>query len=355
MEQRIPDRQGTTTGPELAALRAVYMDEQRQALYPDLFMTPANEQLFRAERAGSGLMTMAMRHRTLTSRQRAALGVFRLQQFALCGWYDLAVIFERRLLVDPLLAECPDETIHIIVGSQPDCRVLAYFCLQAAAPFASYGHHARSDHARTPRIADHDRPIYPTELDQFGTEVFASLPRLAALPIDRVFELECLLSNRAVTSPLGFAALIEGFYTVSLLVRDRRMGIDALIGNVERRARRVVKSLGVPVLYTPRAPTAAKPHDALWADDMFTPGQFWPFVIATEDLDRHARWFAQLDKALDATTDDMKQSLVELLKQPASTRPYAFVPTENDADSPYFWTDDPFFGDAKDRAHVVSS
>lgn len=351
MEQRIPDQQGTWTRQELAALRAVYMDEQRQALYPDLFMTPANEQLFRAERAGSGLMTMAMRHRNLTSRQRAALGVFRLQQFALCGWYDLAVIFERRLLTDPLLAECPDETIHIIVGSQPDCRVLAYFCLQAAGN----GQHARPDHARTPRIADHDRPIYPTELDQFGTEVFASLPRLAALPIDRVFELECLLSNRAVTSPLTFAALIEGFYTASLLVRDRQMGIDALIGNVERRARRVVKSLGVPVLYTPRAPTAAKPHDALWADDMFTPGQFWPFVIATEDLDRHARWFAQLDKALDATTDDMKQSLVELLKQPASTRPYAFVPTENDADSPYFWTDDPFFDNAKARAHVVSS
>jgi hypothetical protein len=138
-------------------------------------------------------------------------------------------------------------------------------------------------------------------------------------------------------------------------VRDRQIGIDALVGSVERRARRVVKSLGVPVLYTPHAPTGTKPHNELWADDMFAPGQFWPFVIATDDLDRHARWFAQLDKALDATTDDMKQSLVELLKQPAPTRPHAFVPAENDPDSPYFWTDDPCFGAAKDRVHVVSS
>jgi hypothetical protein len=355
MEQRIPDRQGTVSRPELAALRAAYLNEQRQALYPDLFMSPANEQLFHAERPGSGLMTMAIRHRNLTARQRAALGVLRLQQFALCDWYDLAVIMKRRLLVDPLLAEEAAETIHIIVGSQPDCRVLAYFCLQAAPSAASFGQNLRREDARTPRIADRDRPLFPTEYDQIGPEVFASLPRLAALPIHRVFELACLLSNRAVTSPLSFAALIEGFYTVSLLVRDQRLGIDALIGNVEMRARRVVKLLGVPVLYTPQAPTTATPQDELWADDMFDPGHFWPFVIATEDLHRHAHWFAQLDKALDASTDDMKQSLVALLRQPAPTRPRAFVPPENDADSPYFWTDDPLYGVARNRADVVSS
>lgn len=343
---------------ESSALLEIYAHEQRQARYPDLFTTPAEAPLLRRVRSGTGLVSMAIRHGSLTARQRAALGVFRLQQFALCGWYDLTEVRKQRLLVDPMLAECPDRTIHIIVGAQSDYRVLAYFCLQAAPPLPPDAHdHAPNGSAptRMPRIGDRDRPLFPTEYDQSGPDMLASLPALAALPIDRVYELACLLSNRALTNPLSFAALIEGFYTMSCLARDPQTHIDAIIGHVDKGARQVVRRLGVPVLYAPRVPPIHSPQDVLWTKYVLEHGRFWPFVIATEDLHRHDRWFARLDQALEADDAHLKRALVDLLGHPEPTPPQAFVPpTIDNLASPYFWTDDPLFDDSTRRMDDAS-
>ncbi len=349
MQRRVSEDLDTGAWIESSALQDIYAHEQRQARYPDLFTTPAEAPLLHRVRSGTGLVSMAIRHGSLTARQRAALGVFRLQQFALCGWYDLAEVRKQRLLVDPMLAQCPDRTIHILVGVQSDYRVLAYFCLQAAPSLAH--DHALNGSAptRTPRIGDRDRPLFPTEYDQSGPDMLASLPALAALPIDRVYELTCLLSNRALTNPLSFAALIEGFYTMSCLARDPQMHIDAIIGHVDKGARQVVRRLGVPVLYAPRVPPIHSPQDILWTKYVLEHGRFWPFVIATEDLHRHAGWFARLDRALETDDAHLKRALVDLLGRPEPTPPEAFAPPASDSTSPYFWTDDPLFGSSRSR------
>lgn len=354
MQQGMPGELASGKWIESSALQSIYADEQRQARYPDLFATLAEAPLFRRERSGSGLVSVAVRQRTLTGRQRGALGVFRLQQFALCGWYDLEEIRKQGLLVDPMLAQCPNASIHVIVGTQSDNRILAYFCLQAAPLPPRQGPSDRSDSARTPRIADRDRPLFPTEYDQSGSAMLASLPNLGALPINRVFELACLLSNRAVSTPLSFAALIEGFYTMSCLACDPQMSIDAIIGHVDMGARRVVGRLGVPVLYAPLVPPIHSPQDVLWAKYVLEPGRFWPFVIATEDLQRHASWFARLNTALNADGSQMKRALVDLLGRPVPTRPHAFVPPATEPASPYFWTDDPLFDNTRGRKAEAS-
>lgn len=353
MQPGVSDDLDTGTWIESSALQEIYAHEQRQARYPDLFTASASAgaPLLHRVRAGTGLVSMALRHGSLTARQRAALGVFRLQQFALCSWYDLTEVRKQRLLVDPMLAQCPEKTIHILVGAQSDYRVLSYFCLQAAPPLPH--DHALNGSAptptRTPRIGERDRPLFPTEYDQSGPDMLASLPALAALPIDRVYELTCLLSNRALANPHSFAALIEGFYTMSCLARDPGMHIDAIIGHVDKGARQVVRRLGVPVLYAPLAPPIHSPQDVLWTKYVLEHGRFWPFVIATEDLHRHAGWFARLDRALEADDTHLKRALVDLLGHPEPTAPRAFVPSATASVSPYFWTDDPLFGTPRSR------
>ena len=358
MRQGLPDGLEPETWIESATLRRIYADEQRRARYPDLLAPSAGRSLLRRERAGSGLVSVAWRHGALTARQRAALGVFRLQQFALCNWYEYPEIMKQRLLVDPMLAQCPNGTIHIVVGTQADYRVLAYFCLQSAPPLPD--HDSLSDSLNgslpggIPRIGDRNRPLFPTEYDQSGPEMLASLPELAALPINRVFELTSLLSNRVVAAPFSFAALIDGFFMMSCLARDTQMGIDAIIGHVDGGARRVVWRLGVPVLYAPLAPPIHSPQDVLWAKYVLEHGRFWPFVIATDDLRRHASWFARLDATLDTDKSHLKRALVDLLGHPEPTRPLAFASSVNNLASPYFWTDDPLFDHAKDREAEVS-
>jgi hypothetical protein len=354
MRRTVTDSLDTGTWIESSALKDIYAHEQRLARYPDLFLTPAEAPLLRRVRSGTGLVSMAIQQRSLTTRQRAALGVFRLQQFALCGWYDLAEVRKQGLLVDPMLAHCPDATVHILVGAQSDYRVLAYFCLQAAPRLPDGDALNGSAPAHTPHIGDPKRPLFPTEYDQSGPDMLASLPALAALPMDRVYELTCLLSNRALTTPLSFAALIEGFYSMSCLARDPQLQMDAIIGHVDVGARRVVRRLGVPVLYAPLVPPIHSPQDILWTKYVLEHGRFWPFVIATEDLHDHANWFARLDIALEADEAHLKRALVDLLGHPEMTRPQAFVPLANDRTSPYFWTDDPLFGDSKSRDHESS-
>jgi hypothetical protein len=337
-------------------LLEAYAAEQRETAYPDLFTPVDDEPLAQRVRVGASLVTTVLRHGDLTRRQRAALGVFRLQQFALCDWYDLSVVVDRGLLVDPSLSDCPDDTIHIVVGSPADHRVLAYFCLQpvpAGEEGGRFGRWRRPPDPREPRMADGARPLFPSEREQCGPEVFASLPGLAALPIARVYELVCVLSNRVAPSPLTFAALCEAFYTVSWLceafytvsslVRGREIGMDALIGVVDLEARRVVARLGVPVLYAPLARPTPVEHVAIWSRDALEPGRFWPFVIATADLHRHAAWFARLDEALDADAAHLRRALVDLLKHPSPTRPRAFVSGASGPGRGYFWTDDPLF------------
>src|SRR6476661_3487201 len=95
-------------------------ERQRNALYPDLFSGAAESEkdlLYFKRRPGSGLVTIALRHSALTEPQARALNEFRLDQYTLCGFYDLSYLQAHRIERDPDLSELPPDTIHIVVGS----------------------------------------------------------------------------------------------------------------------------------------------------------------------------------------------------------------------------------------------
>src|SRR5690348_9022071 len=79
--------------PDLATIT----DRQRSALYPDLFsvaLERENELLYCKQRSGSGLVTLALRHSALNDAQVRDLNEFRLDQYTLCGFYDLSYLQE---------------------------------------------------------------------------------------------------------------------------------------------------------------------------------------------------------------------------------------------------------------------
>ena len=86
----------------------------------------SGEAVYTRQRAGSGLQVVAIRQDALTASQRQLLSEFRLHQYALCSWYDLAILATHRFECDPAFDELPDGTIHVLVGG-PDDRLLAYF------------------------------------------------------------------------------------------------------------------------------------------------------------------------------------------------------------------------------------
>ena len=114
--------------PDLATIT----EWQRSALYPNLFsvaLERENEPLYCKRRSGSGLVAMALRHSATNDAQVRELNEFRLDQYTLCGFYDLADRQERQIERDPDLLELPPDTIHIVIGTS-NGRILAYSYIQ---------------------------------------------------------------------------------------------------------------------------------------------------------------------------------------------------------------------------------
>ena len=304
------------------------------------------------QRRGTGLLSVAVRHATLSPAQLRSLGEFRLHQFVLSRLYDAAFVVRHGLTTDPACDNLPGDTIHVLVG-MPDGRLLAYFCMQPAVDInldealASSGSAGTADGpaaaSHPARIGDRRRPLFPTEYELFGPNLLSSLPTLRELPVAEVRELSCMLCNQALRSPLTLAAIVEAFQTMARVVMDAANGIHALISNVDLEGRRIVARLGLPVLYAPFAPVpvAFERRDDYWSSAVNAQGTFWPEVSAVADLYRHAAQFQRKDEVLELPEPAVRRALVELLKHPVVTAPSAFVP--DPGATPLLWTDDPFY------------
>jgi hypothetical protein len=333
-----------------------YVDAMRvrasHLCYPELLLPKqlAETSLQWWQRAGTGILSAAVRHAALSAAQRAALSEFRLQQSVLAQLYDAAFVVRHGLTTDPGCDALPDDTIHVIVG-MPDGRLLAYFCMQPAVTVAldeelihsdSVGGAAEPARVSQPvRIGDRRRPLFPTEYELFGPDLLSSLPALRELPVAEVRELSCLLCNQALRSPLTLAAIVEAFQTMARVVMDAANGIRAVISHTDLEARRICARLGLPILYAPFAPVAFERGDDHWSAAANMQGMFLANVTPVADLYRHAAHFQRMDEALELPEPAVRRVLVDLLKHPIVTEPRAFVP-EPGATS-VFWTNDPFY------------
>jgi hypothetical protein len=347
-----------TSDPPLSSTLQAAQQQQSTAHYPALLHGPwetSTTPLFRVARGDSGLVTVALRHDSLSEIQWQGLGHFRLQQFLLWGWYDAESPSLRTTQCDPAFEVLPPETLHVLSGTH-DGRILAYCCLEPATwPRAMRSAPASSMPAQglptgTFRIGDSHRPLFPTEIEWTGPHLFASLPLLRLLSIEQVREPSCLLRNYTAQTPLSIAAGMDVFCTLAEIVLDPAVGVHALVGHGEITLRRMVASMGVPVLYAPLAVAAPVLREQYWARDMDTSGKFWPFVIAIQDVREHAEHLRRLAAIVSYPERELRRALVRARKDPDATPARALLPLSHL--SPIYWTQDPFFTSVREAALV---
>jgi hypothetical protein len=338
------------TEAERDGLMASLRTDQREAIYPELLAGPWSGEhtvLVQRTRTELELHTVVLRHSALSTDQLQALGEFRLQQFLLCGWYDLNIAAMMHARTDPALAEYAPGDMHILIGDARDHRLLAYCALQAALPqprrqknrlWSSLGkvHGSRP----SPLMGDRERPLFPTELGLAGPHLFPSLPALCEVPVAEIYEQACLLGNRVFPSLRVTAALIEAFCAMWNIIGPPEARIRAVIGNSDAEARHMASVyLGLPLLYAPRAQHAPMRQEAYWSPEADIPGRFWPYIVATEDIRRHEPFVQRMDATLDTPRPRIRQAMADLLRDPVVTLPALFVPPPGA--STVYWTADP--------------
>ncbi len=357
----------TSSAAHIKTYLAFLRNAQRMARYPELLTKSAQSLLFRRreeEPAGSGLVVNAIRHADLSDAQRHALGVFRIHQCLLWEWYDPALALTWRITSDPALDVSPRDTYHVLVGTR-DGMILAYITLEpapdgrvdtsflppdedralASAGLAGDGATVTQGKARAGlrfpwlrawRLVDAERPLFLTERELFGPNIFTSLPQLARLPVAHVRELNVLLRNAVVSgsSRLGNIAVVESISAMVDLLLANRAHLRAILGHSDEEAYRLLADLDIPALYAPHTPLAypaighGGPKDGLWNTSMDSPDRFCPFVIAIEDLHDHADYFASIERSLQGTQRTIIRDLVALRRAPNTHTPHAFAPRE---------------------------
>jgi hypothetical protein len=334
---------------------------ERDALYPALLLSPRAGDaavVYRRERAESRLITVALAHGLLSPEQHAAIGAFRLRQYALCGLYDVCRAARDTSEMDPSMESLAPEALHVCSGTA-DGRLLAYMCMETAkyrasvptpgwsppAPKHGSSRHGAPSHDSSVFGAN-PRPLFATELELFGPKVFGSLPYLRDVAVTRVRELSRMLRNQVVVSPLSVAATIEIVHTMSRLVTDPALAIAATLGCLGREGRGLMAQLGIPLLFAPDAPVlpqqvalARKTRGgSYWSDSANAQGQFWPFVIASEDVRRNPLHFARLDELLDLSVGELRRALVHFRRERRMIVPETLLSGLND--SAIRWTAD---------------
>ncbi len=326
---------------------------QTQARYPELLIEAparAGGVIYRRIREGTELVVTALRHVALTPSQAHALAEFRLQQYVLCGWYNLEALDRREVTTDPAFEHLPWNTVHVLAGTSSG-QLLAYFCMQPASAvstahdLASIGIFALDGDYPRPRVmGDARRPLFPTEIHSFSRQIFASLPALRNVPVHRVRELTRLLRNQTTHSLLSAIAVVEAICAMTAVAMNPECEIAIMLGCVDREAREVTAHLGIPILFAPLAPTIPRPpveDEFYWAARANEQGRFWPFVIASEDLTPLASWFGDIDAMLAGSARDVRRGIVELGRRAPAAQPHSLA--RDLRSSSVLWTGDLLF------------
>jgi hypothetical protein len=278
---------------------------EMEARYPELLSAVGDCALWRRRRSGLGLVTTIIEHQALTSLQRQRIAEFRLRQFVLWDWYDARRVAAEACERDPIVDGLPPQALHICVGTA-EGRLLAYTCLQ---PAGDATHFVAAADVRT-TVVTPARPLFPTERELFGPEVFSTLPALRAIPLARMREWACTVRNKLHGARVGaVAAMYESFCVPLLYALDATHGIEVILGNNNDAARKIYAQLGAAVLYAPATPARAPEQDGYWTSAVNEQGAFWPGVLALADLRAHDQYLRLLDAALDVEESALPSAL----------------------------------------------
>ena len=324
-------------------------ERQRNALYRELVSAAESEKdlLYCKRRLGSGLVAIALRHSALTEPQTRALNEFRLDQYTLCGFYDLSYLQEHRIECDPDLSELPPDTIHIVVGSSGG-RVLAYSYIQppqgapADVAFTSGG----------PTMGDADRSWFPCEVESFGPNIFSSLPALRPIPVAQVAEVSILLRNQLEHGVSSVYAVVESLLAMAFILSMESNHLLATVAYGGYEARQIIYDMGMPGLYAPHAPVvynALPPH---WSASANIPGRFWPCVFSTEDFLQGFEHLRALDSILDLPANELRRELVRFRRSGRRIATQAFIPEPGACD--VLWITTPEVTDTESERAVAT-
>jgi molybdopterin/thiamine biosynthesis adenylyltransferase len=316
----------TTTRPNDAGAsdqRAAGVNGQSPAAAPrhaSLFLDhgfqPCEGRL-RLRRAGTGLIILSLRHDTLTTDEKTALGAYRLEQYVLADLYDAEVVRRLGVSEDPAMDNLEPYDVHVVVGRE-DGQILCYMCMQSALALA--GRHAvdrSQDDApmATPLLRDTDRPLFPCETE-YGQTLFSHHPLMGDLAIARVRELTRFVRNQRTKDPLDAIAITEVVAAMVRVLCDPSQQLEAVVSCSSPEARRLLQGLNIPAAYAPAAPIAGDNLNGgrlggslLWSERSHAAGRFTPMAIAIADLRDAKEYFGALDRALAAPRDDVRQRL----------------------------------------------
>jgi hypothetical protein len=332
MSEQHDERRPISVDDDVNASQTHISVVEREARYPALLFGPwgVRPPVWQRQRQDSYLRATIVEQGALTDAQWRQLGAFRLHQFILCGWYDARRVESDRIDGDPALDHLPTRTLHAFVGDA-DGRLLAYTCLQPAGDVTSA---LDADDDRV-LLTTPGRPLFPTERELFGPHVFTSLAGLREIPLARIWEWACTIRNQAIRTSITPAAMYEAFCAPILLALNPRLRIEVILGNTNLPARKVYRQLGIPGLYAPSYPVQPPEEDGYWLSGVNQQGEFWPSVMALDDVRTHSEVVRRVDSALDASPRELPSALRAALAS-ATPPPQRFVSGDDDA----HWTSD---------------
>jgi hypothetical protein len=321
---------------------------QEEARYASLLQadsTLGSGVLYKRKRP-SGLIALAVAHDALSAEQRVAIGEWRLDQYALCGFYNTTVLAARELFTDPAMQELGPGTIHAFAGTA-DGHLLAYCCVQPATaqdqrPDVPAGSRAKLSRRLQMTMATPGRCVFPTERELFGPGIFVSLAAVRETPVREVRELTRLVHNQAIDSPQVGLAVVEVIHALTQVLVEPRLGIRLAVGNIGSNARQAVGNLRMPMLYARQARvvvTTAGPDYDYWIAPANFDRNFWPFVIASADLRAMRAYLRQLDRALaQSAPEEVRSALASVTRQSKQHLPKSLL--RSATKSPLLWVAD---------------
>lgn len=307
----------------------VYLrSRQLHARYPRLTELASKEKnlLFLRNRP-SGSWTYAIRHDMLPADAMHEFGEFRIDQYALAGLYDTSKIAQHGYRTDPALTGLAGNTIHVISGTSGGQVLACCSIVPPKGPLHSEPEGWLVKRRRPLMLGDDERALFPAETELFGRGVFESLSAIQEIPIERMREIAHLMRNQAIRSPLTGLAVFELVYALTVVLTNPRMGIDIMLGSSGPEARNLMARANIPMLYAPWATVVVSetlPEEDFWIPPTHADQYFWPYVIATADLQALKPFHEQLDSALDSPAQQVRGALVRvanLARQPGGPQP----------------------------------
>ena len=296
--------------------RTYLRSRQQAARYPALtaLASKGRNVLFQRARP-SGLWAYAIRHDALDADALTEFGEFRIDQYALAGLYDTTKIAQRGYRTDPSLANLPEQTVHVLSGTNNGQLLACCSIVPPTGPLYSEPAGWLVKRRRPLALGDEERALFPAETELFGRGVFESLPAIQEEPVERMREVAHLMRNQAITSPLAGIAIFEVCFALLETLTNPRLGIDFALGSAGPEARNLMRILNIPMLYAPWAQVVvseAKPEEDFWVPPLNAEGYFWPYVIPVADLRTLAPFRQQLDQALGSPAQTTRGAIVEV-------------------------------------------